>query len=1153
MGEGIVLGGNFDVGAINPQGHRRRMGRNPLEIAAAQIRALASTQHANDQGDGELLRAYAADDDQSAFRALVRRHGPLVLAVCKRILHHEQDAEDAFQAVFIVLARKATSVRGYHSLAGWLHQVSHRIALAARRAALRRRRHESEAKIVESTDPALQAAWREVQTLLDEEIQRLHAKYREPFVLCCLQNLSCAQAAARLGVKEGTIWSRLTTARKRLQGRLTQRGVILSAALGAVAIGSGEASASLPVGLAAKATRAALASKSGTLLAGVVSDQVAALVRGATTSLAEAKISVGVALILSLGGLVGVAGLYGSNREPEAALARAPGPQDKSKTEPERKDAPQPTRMDRYGDPLPEGASARLGTVRFRTGGSIYGCATSPDGRVIAAATVGGRLVLFDASSGVPLAQGELTFRTDMTAVAFAPDGKTIATGGWNPEITLWHPGTGARVGQFVVKGKATVNLMFTPDSSQILSNHRDGMDKDGVAILSDATTGQEVHRFPDCHGMVAINKDGRTLASGAKDGTIQLWDLNSGKRIRRLEGAASPVNAVAFSNDGQLLVSGDKSGQIRIWEIASGKEKLRIAEKRENQRSLFNEISSVAFSPDGQSLAAGDDGYNLGVWDASTGKRIHLVLSSHRSTLHAGSYRGGIHTISFSQSGSRLVWAEDSRIRELDLSSQLESDPSQENCAAVMRMQMSSDGRTLVTLSDDQTHRLTMWDLKTHRQIRQLQGQITWINNVALSPDAKLLASQVNDGRAGPALVLYDTTTGKEHRRLPLELASQFASLERATFSPDGRFLAAGSMRDGTIRLWNVATGHLDHALAGHPDHVSAIAFSPDGRSLASAGGDLVIRIYDLATGKTLRSIQNDTAWTMSLVFSPDGGLLASAANNGFVRVWETTTGRLLRTMRIYADQRSIAVLAFSPDGRMLAVAGVDGVVRLAEVATGSIRRTFLGHRGPVEAVAFTPDGRSLISGSEDTTALVWDVLGLPAKLSAEKLNTEWDELRSDDGTKAFEAICRLAHDPDKSLPMLRGALIPATAEDPMKLKRLIAELDDEKFAKREMATSQLQEMEDRAEAALRACLQNNPSPESIQRVDALLKELETGSAFSKRMQAARALEILEFVGTAEARQLLEKLANGAAEARLTQEAKVSLERLVKRASAIP
>src|SRR5262245_60516583 len=185
--------------------------------------------------DSALLHAFAMQRDESAFAALVRRHGPLVLGVCRRLLRHEQDAEDAFQATFLVLARRAASLPG-ETIGGWLHGVAWNMAQRVRRAAARQHARESQAKVREMRGPAAEASLRELQALLDAEVARLPEKLRSPFVLCCLEGCSKAETARELGWKEGTVSSRLAQARERLQARLVRRGVTLTAALTALAV-----------------------------------------------------------------------------------------------------------------------------------------------------------------------------------------------------------------------------------------------------------------------------------------------------------------------------------------------------------------------------------------------------------------------------------------------------------------------------------------------------------------------------------------------------------------------------------------------------------------------------------------------------------------------------------------------------------------------------------------------------------------------------------------------------------------------------------------------------------------------------------------------------------------------------------------------------
>jgi RNA polymerase sigma factor (sigma-70 family) len=274
-----------------------------LHTVLHHIHTLAAARAGEGQTDGDLLRAFTLQNDQAAFAVLVKRHGPLVLAVCRRVLHHLQEAEDAFQATFLVLARKATTIRQTESLAGWLHGVAYRMARNARKAAARRRRHEEQAEAKQPGTPAWEAAWREVQLILDQEIQSLPAKYREPFVLCCLENASGADAARRLGLKEGTVWSRLGQARVRLRQRLARRGIALSAVLGAAAVAREANGAVVPALLEQAIIGTAREFAAKKAVAGMVSEKVLALAEGGIKAMSTIRLKIVLAFVLA-GGLV---------------------------------------------------------------------------------------------------------------------------------------------------------------------------------------------------------------------------------------------------------------------------------------------------------------------------------------------------------------------------------------------------------------------------------------------------------------------------------------------------------------------------------------------------------------------------------------------------------------------------------------------------------------------------------------------------------------------------------------------------------------------------------------------------------------------------------------------------------------------------------
>ena len=274
-----------------------------LGAVVRHLRRLRSQESGRAGSDGDLIAAFSARNDQAAFAELVERYSPLVLGVCRRVLRQEQDAEDAFQATFLVLARNAGAIRKRESLGSWLYGVAYRVAMRARQQTVRRRAREAQTTMVPPGDPAWKAAWQEVQAVLDEEIQALPEKSRAAFVLCCLEGLPQAEVARRLGVKEGTVWSRLSQARKLLQKRLAQRGVALSAVLAATALAAGRAPA-VPARLAAAAVQAAtLFARAGTVPAGTVAANVLGLAKGVQKTMFPTTIKTTALLLLTAGAL----------------------------------------------------------------------------------------------------------------------------------------------------------------------------------------------------------------------------------------------------------------------------------------------------------------------------------------------------------------------------------------------------------------------------------------------------------------------------------------------------------------------------------------------------------------------------------------------------------------------------------------------------------------------------------------------------------------------------------------------------------------------------------------------------------------------------------------------------------------------------------
>jgi RNA polymerase sigma factor (sigma-70 family) len=292
------------------------MANAPPGTVLRHLRNLVVAHTVQDLTDRQLLQRFVARREEAAFAALVQRHARLVWGVCRHVLRHEQDAEDAFQATFLVLARQAGSVRKADALASFLYGVAWRTAQMARRNAAIRRAHERRGCTMPRAQHSPEVDGRELQAILDEEVQRLPEKYRAPFVLCCLEGRSRAEAARELGCKEGTLWSRLAHARRRLRQRLARRGVALSAVLCLSAVAA-EATEAVPAALLDATVRAAL---SGAATGGAVSASVAALVQGVVRALSAGKGRVALALFLAAGVL-----LAGIATFQHPALAQLPG------------------------------------------------------------------------------------------------------------------------------------------------------------------------------------------------------------------------------------------------------------------------------------------------------------------------------------------------------------------------------------------------------------------------------------------------------------------------------------------------------------------------------------------------------------------------------------------------------------------------------------------------------------------------------------------------------------------------------------------------------------------------------------------------------------------------------------------------------------
>jgi RNA polymerase sigma factor (sigma-70 family) len=348
-----------------------------LPAVLRHIRGLVDPQAAPGPSDAQLLERFARHREEAAFTALVRRHGRLVLGVCRRVLRQEQDAEDAFQATFLALARQAGSLRASEAVGSWLYRVAYRIATRAEVHMARRRTTESQAPARPRGTPHREADWRELEAVVQEELGRLPEKFRAPFVLCCLEGKSRAEAAGELGWKEGTVAGRLAQARKLLQDRLTRRGLTLSTVLCLTFLGR-PAAAAVPARLAGPAVRAAVLAAGGGAVTGLIPERIATLADGAHHAMSATKLK-SVALLLALAAAA-AGGLLA--RPPAAAPPSAEG--EKPAASPERPGGPDTVEgrvLGHDGRPV-AGAAVRVGSGAAKAGkGWPVRATTGADGR----------------------------------------------------------------------------------------------------------------------------------------------------------------------------------------------------------------------------------------------------------------------------------------------------------------------------------------------------------------------------------------------------------------------------------------------------------------------------------------------------------------------------------------------------------------------------------------------------------------------------------------------------------------------------------------------------------------------------------------------------------------------------------------------------
>ena len=637
---------------------------------------------------------------------------------------------------------------------------------------------------------------------------------------------------------------------------------------------------------------------------------------------------------------------------------------------------------------LPAGATARLGK------GEITDIKFAPDGSRFAVATSIG-IWFYDAQTGTELALW-IGHQKRVSAIAFSPDGSTLASGDEGLELRIWHVEPGhAETAELLetIPGAGRVeSLAFSNAGTKLLLALRNWKLREWekgsgarktVPLKRDKAAMRETHPEP----VMELSPDASVLATAARGFyrrnrrfPIQVWDTRTGNLTSNLTEHTSWIRSLAFSPDGKTLASGDEYKTIFLWDVKGG-------DRRATFKIPGGGHHALAFSPNGNFLASGSSNGTIYLWNATkTEERWWDAVGQYMPSLVFNGHNARVTNLAFSPDGKTLIsGSQDGTVRAWDTLTGSQRFTCSEFMAPIIGIVFSQDGRTVASVNghgwgNPRFFQHWLWDTRTGSQLSMHALKI--LEAMAISSDGATLVAEDRNR------TFHLWNLHQNHSQAALASVHPKSDLNvRFAFSPDGNILASGD-KTGSLRLWKVphrpksaikrllpVTGpkiepHI--TIKAHTGGIITLTFSPDGKTVASSGGDSKVCLWNVDTGSAIRTLTQHQHPVLSLSFSPDNKMLASGSERQCY-VWDVATGDRISVLK-REQHKTAGVLVFSPDSSILVNGTRAGILQLWNPQTGHLLSTQTGHTRWLRSLVFSPDGKTLASGSSDGTVLLWN-----------------------------------------------------------------------------------------------------------------------------------------------------------------------------------